>query len=313
MKKGLIISGVGGALFPYLMNVLDRKYNLVMVDSNTTLKKIYPGRNIYAVPPVVDESYESVIEKMIARENIQFYIPLIDEEIPKAHAIAARNKELKLIAPDSRFVQLCLDKYKIMRELSKQNISEVKTFQGNEFDCDINWPILVKPRIGRGSRGVRKIENAEQFHAYFVLEGYNKDDVIVQEYLDGAEYSVSVVANNLNKLISVVPKLILTKRGITVHAVTEKNEAITEVCKDIVNKLRPSGPLNVQLMVVDGNIRIFEINPRFSTTSILTCESGINEFEMCMETYNREEVEYIDSFRENLHLYRRWKSCFYEK
>jgi carbamoyl-phosphate synthase large subunit len=264
------------------------------------------------VPPARNERFEEVIENLIKSEGIEYYAPLIDEEIPKAHAIASRINQMKLISPTSRFVELCLDKYLLMQELSGQDISYVRTFLGNDSRDDMGYPIFVKPRIGRGSRGIRKIESADQFNAYFKLNNYDKEDVIVQKYYAGAEYSVSVTVNNLNKLISVVPKKIILKKGITIHAVTETSASIADVCGDIVNKLKPSGPFNVQLIVVDGNIKIFEINPRFSTTSILSCEAGVNEFELCIESYNNEDVSKIESFREGVYLYRRWESCFYE-
>ena len=91
----------------------------------------------------------------------------------------------------------------------------------------------------------------------------------------------------------------------------EKNGGIYGVCKDIVRKMNPCGPFNVQLKVVDGIPKIFEINPRLSTTSILTTEVGVNEIDLCIKYWDADSMPYFD-FKEGLHLYRRWESIFYE-
>ena len=311
-KKKVLISGVGGSLFPYLINLLKDKYDLFLIDSNKIIKKIYPKNNVFIVPMVKNNTYEKVVEDIIDQNNIEYYIPLIDEELPKALNIANYNSHLKIISPNKYFVNICLNKYLLMKELSKNKISKVETYKGTDFNPNFKFPIFVKPIVGRGSRGICKIENIMKYKAYFNLENYDAKEIMVQEYLDGEEYSVSVVVNNLNRLIAVVPKRIIFKRGVTQHAVTENNENIKSVCENIVDIFKPCGPFNVQLKIVKGKIKIFEINPRFSTTSILTCEASINEFELCIEAYDKHDISYINDFKENLYLYRRWESLFYE-
>lgn len=310
-RIALLISGAGGSVFPYLFGALEKKYDLFLVDSNPAVKKIYPDKNVMTVPPVTDQSYRDTISRIIKRHKIDYYIPLIDEEIPQALSMAATRKGLRVIAPRKGFVGLCLDKYALMRQLASRQISEVKTWKVPEFKGEM-FPIFVKPRVGRGSRGGRKIMSSEELSAYFRVEPYSPADVIVQEYLEGDEYTVSVVVNNQNRPMAIVPKKIILKKGITQQAVTEKNKLIEETCRKIVEKLQPAGPFNVQLRIVKGKLKIFEINPRFSTTTVLTCEAGVNEFELWIDNYDCNSVKYVDTWKEGLYLYRRWESCFYE-
>lgn len=312
MKKKLLISGAGGSLFPYLFDLLEEDYEFFAVDSNTVIQKIYPDRNIIVVPRADDASYEKIIEKIIKENGIEYYIPLIDEEILKAHSLALWLPGLKLISPRREFVSLCLNKYDLMKAFSARNISSTRTVLGGNFDFEIDFPLFIKPIKGRGSRGIMKVGSREQFDSYFILSEYGKKDVIVQECLEGTEYTVSVAVNNKNKIIGVVPKKILQKKGITQHALTERNPKIETLCKRIVSEFNPCGPFNVQLKDTAEGIKIFEVNPRFSTTSILSCEAGVNEFAMCMEYFGRDDVKEIAPFRENVFLYRRHENCFYE-
>lgn len=311
MKKKILISGAGGSVFPYLFTLLENDYELYAVDSNMIVKKIYPDKNIIVVPQVKDRDYEITIEDIIKKESIKYYIPLIDEEILKAHALAARLPGLKVISPNNEFVSLCLNKYNLMKVLGEKSISDVKTILGQDFKFEIGFPVFIKPIIGRGSRGIMKICNKEQFDAYFLFNEYRKKDIIVQRCLEGIEYSVSVIVNKLNNIICIVPKKILIKKGITQHAVTEKNKNINALCKKIVQELCPCGPFNVQLKVTKDGVKVFEINPRFSTTSILSCAAGVNEFALSIEHFDDANVREVDSFKEGVFLYRRYESCFY--
>lgn len=312
MKKKVLISAAGGSAFPYLFKFLEN-YDLFLTDANEVIKYLYPKRKTFIVPFATDDSFEIVMEDIIKKNDIEYYIPYVDKEILKAFNIVSKFENLKLICPNKKFVDLCLNKYELIKELERNSISKLETILGSDFNFEMDFPLFIKPITSRGSRGICKINNVEQFNAYFALENYKIDKIIVQEYLDGTEYTVSVVVNNLNSLIAVVPKKIFIKKGITISGVTEKNNKILEKCREIVSKLKPCGPFNVQLKIVDDEVKIFEINPRFSTTSILTCQAGINEFGLCIESYNKKDIKYIESFKENLYLFRKWENIFYER
>lgn len=311
-KQKILMSGVGGPDFPYIFNTLGKKYVIYGLDSNDMVRRTYPSQNVITVPLVKDDMYNTVVEKIIKEEGIDYYFPLIDEELPKAYDIASMCSGLKVILPSISFVKLCLNKYKLMSELKKKGISNVNTFFASHYEYQLDFPVFVKPIEGRGSRGAMVIQNKNQFDAYFQLEDYDKGDVIVQEYLDGDEYTVGVVVNNLNKLIAIVPKKIITKRGITQCGVTQRNPEIEQVCRKIVEQFHPCNPFNVQLKLTAKGVKVFEINPRFSTTSILSVEAGIDEYDLAIKFFDKKDVEYIDSFKEGLFIYRRWESIFCE-
>ena len=306
------MSGAGGSPFPYIFDALGDKYNLFVTDANPVIKLIYPDQRIITVPLVSQKNYAAVVRSLVKKHQIEYYIPLIDKEIPKALSLARKIPTLKVISPSLKFVQLCLNKYRLMRVLSQLGISRVDTKLATDLDQRIKFPLFLKPIASTGSRGAKKIINFDQLEAYFKLENYQRGEIMAQEYLEGDEYTVSVAVNNLNQLMAIVPKKIIVKKGITQHAVTEKNEFIENACRKIVEELQPAGPFNVQLRIANGEVKIFEINPRFSTTAILTCEAGVNEFDLCIRNYNSKSVKYIDDWKQGLHLFRRWESCFYE-
>ncbi len=312
MKKRILISGLGGALFPYLHEKLQNQYELFYIDCNVNLKKIYLNYNLIISPPVKDINYISCIESVIKKHNIDFYIPLIDEEIVLAINIAKIFNNIVVIAPNLNFTELCLNKLDLMKSLKSLGISNIYSLSGIDYNRQIDFPLFVKPNTGRGSRGARKIISFEQLEAYYILEGYGKQETLIQPFVDGVEYTVGVLINSYNNIISISSKRIIEKKGITQIAITENNILIDKVVEQIVEKMKPCGPINIQLILTNnGVIKIFEINPRFSTTTILEYEGGIDLITKYIQFYNSEYYEQPLRPNINLTLHRRWENIFY--
>ena len=310
MKK-LLISGLGGSFFPYLHNQLEGKFELYYVDNNINLKNVYPEYNFHHVPLVTDLNYLDVLEQIINQNDIDAYLPLIDEEIELI--INRFSNKLIIIAPNLDFVKLCINKYDLMVKLEQKNLSVIKTYTADNYSEELKYPIFLKPISGRGSRGIFKIDNKEQYDAYFKLYNqYLPGDILVQENIIGQEYTVGVLTNNLDDLMVVNSKKVLSKKGITQMAVTEVNELINSVVKRIVLEIKPQGPFNVQLFITANNeIKIFEINPRFSTTTIMSYAADIDEVSLFLDHYDKKYSSKILEPKEGLNLYRRWESLFY--
>lgn len=312
MKK-VLISGLGGSLFPYLHEKLKSDYELFYVDLDSELSKIYPSYNFFKAPPVLDDTYESFITDLINKKGIDIYIPLIDEEIIKANNVKIIFPNLLLIVPTIEFSDLCLNKDKLMHKLSELNISEIKTKLGSEVTTEEKFPVFVKPIFGRGSRGIRVINSLKEFEAYLILENYKAEELIVQDNIIGTEYTVGVLTNNLNQILSISSKKIISKKGITIHAITEDNQLIEQVVMKINKELKPCGPYNVQLYINNNNeVKIFEINPRFSTTSIMSYEGGVNEIKYFEEMYGKKNDKPFIRPKPGINLRRTWKNNFYE-
>ncbi|WP_420386060.1 ATP-grasp domain-containing protein [Roseivirga sp.] len=313
MKK-LLISGLGGSLFPYLHYKLIRDgFDPVYVDSNADLKYVYPEFNFYPAPMVSDPDYAILIREIFEKESIEGYVPLIDEEIILAHQIAEDYGHILVFAPTKEFTKLCLDKYLLMNELIKSEISINPTYIGSEFDWQIDAPLFIKPNVGRGSRGIKRIDNPEQLSAYYKLEDYSAEETIIQNYIPGVEYTVGVLTNHKNKVLSISPKRVLKKKGITLLSVTENNQIIENLAYEINDKFYPQGPFNIQLFIRDdGSPAIFEINPRFSTTLVQSYEAGLSEISLFLN--HLEDEDPLVSFgKEGVYLSRHWENRFYAR
>lgn len=59
---------------------------------------------------------------------------------------------------------------------------------------------------------------------------------------------------------------------------------ITNYCKEVARVLKPYGPCNFQSRLLEGKPYIFEINPRFSSSTGMRSLLGVNEAEILLRS-----------------------------
>lgn len=122
--------------------------------------------------------------------------------------------ELKLIANSTECLELTSDKF-LMREcLDASQIScpsfALLTSSHIPVSSDLNYPLIVKPTDRSGSRGVAKVNNIndlkEAIRRAFKFSLGKR--VIVEEFIDGIEFSVeSVSQDGKHKILQVTEKI----------------------------------------------------------------------------------------------------------
>lgn len=276
----ILLTGAGGAAIPDLIRHLKGLGHRVLTcDMNSQAPGLYLGDVGFVVPPATDPDFFYATLNLCVKRVVDVLIPLVDEELTAICVTQQLRTTLKL-APNRQFIKTCLDKWTLMQNLRRMDDVRrpyTSFFTAYEMSL-IRYPAIVKPRMGRGSRGVCVIRNQGEL-IQNLTDGKLRfsENLIAQEYIEGPEYTVSVVCDQLNTVHAVVPKEIIRKEGQTWLAVTRKNAKIDTVCRRIAEVLNPCGPFNVQLRLRDGEPYVFEINPRFSGTVNLTIQAGCDE------------------------------------
>lgn len=312
MTKKILISGAGGAALPFLIKELkNNDYEVVAIDMDKNAIGLVLADKGYVVPAGNSKEFIPAIKKICELEKIDLFIPLVDEEL--INSCDLEDNGIKVLLPNKEFTSLCLDKNKLMKELDRKNILTPRTALLNEDFSSFKYPLIIKPISGRGSRGIGILRNHEDLENYFSTSNYQKEELLIQEYIEGDEYTVSVVVNKDRFLQAVVPKKLIVKQGITKLAISEKNQKIMEVCAQIQKEFEVDGPINVQLKMCNKtNLPyIFEINPRFSTSITLTIASGVNELILLVnQLLKGEKPEKIDNWTDGIVLMRQTLDTF---
>lgn len=302
-KNTIMMTGAGGSGTVYIIKKLKDKYRIIVTDMNKHAAGLYLAHKGYTMPACLDERYLLELDKVIEKENVDVFIPLIDEELLAIKKHYSNKEKPKVLLPTENFIELCLNKWNLMNALEKASIPAPKTYLLPSFEEGVPdvFPCIAKPIVSRGSRGFERLGIKQNLKKYQQDGTYKANQLILQEDVQGTEFTVSVVVTHKGEILSVVPKEIIYKKGITKIAVTRKNEKIDEVCKKIQETFKANGPFNVQLILEKdtGLPKVFEINPRFSTTVSLTMEAGVDEVGLLVDSLLGKEVTAPD-FQENL-------------
>ncbi|WP_179646540.1 ATP-grasp domain-containing protein [Spinactinospora alkalitolerans] len=295
-----------------ILHLRERGYRVVATDIDATAPGLYVADRGYLVPPGDTDDFLPEMRGICLKEDAAAVVPLVDEELAVIGEL--EDEGIAVLLPRSGFVTACLDKYALMKRLAEVGIPVPATRLASDWAGDLEFPLVVKPRSGRGSRGVAVCESAAELGRLLKDAPYSAGDLVLQEQITGPEFTVSVVAWRDGAVQAVVSKEIILKRGVTKFAVTRRNDRVAEVCRAVQRELRADGPFNVQLALdAAGEPFIFEINPRFSSTAPLTAASGVDEIAGLLGQALGGGPALTDKWHEGLVMVRRWADEFVDE
>ena len=281
----ILLSGAGGAAIPGLIKHLQSNYGyrVLSADMDSYAIGLFWADKGFVIPPGNSPDFLPAIRYICRQENVNVFIPLVDEEL--VTALELESDGIPVLLPRRSFVESCLDKFALMHRLNSAKIPIPDTHLACDDLSGVNFPAVVKPRTGRGSRGVGIVRSQNELTNFLKASPLKPEALIVQTYVDGTEFTVSVAVWRDGNVQAVVPKEIICKKGITHLAVTRHNFQIDRLCRNIQEGLQADGPFNVQLRLdKDTGVPMpFEINPRFSTTVSLTIAAGVDELGVLIE------------------------------
>ncbi|RLI24565.1 MAG: hypothetical protein DRO52_05375 [Candidatus Hecatellales archaeon] len=301
----MLITGIGGpggiAVAESLRKADHAKYYLLGVDCDPYA----PGRvmvdDFSPIPPAVDDGF--VASLLRVSKGFDALFCTVDEELPKVSSYA-KEFECKVFVSPFKAVATCLDKFKTFKALRRAGIPVPNTIPyklGVKGTLEaFDYPLIVKPRHGRGSRNIFKVASRRELEAVGQITG--NMEMLIQEYVEGPEYTVDVLANEKSELVACVPReRIRIRTGLTIVGRTVKNGRFTELAEKIAKTLELKYIFNFQCRGVD--LKVTEVNPRPSGTMILSTMAGVNMPKILLEEELKPKA-YLDKFKENVWLYR---------
>ncbi|MBR0715892.1 ATP-grasp domain-containing protein [Bradyrhizobium liaoningense] len=135
-------------------------------------------------------------------------------------------------------------------------------------NCQMEWPVMLKPLAMEGGRGVVRVEKGKIDSA---LESLAYGTVLVEEFVPGTDVGISVYCEAGEIKASVCHRL---EAGIyRVLPIPELENAVSRILK----KLNCSGIYNFDARLEeDGRTFLLECNPRFYNKMCLTLLAGLN-------------------------------------
>ena len=273
---------------------------VVVTDVNPMSPAVYAADRAFRVPLSVEPQYIDRILEIAIGESAGLIVPTIDDELvlfgEAAPRFAAAGIRVAVSAPAT--TSLCDDKYLTCAALRANGVTAATSWLPSELPATPAFPLFVKPRRGRGGIGAYAIRNTKDLEFFL---GYVADP-IVQEYLDGPEFTIDMLCDFDGRVLSIVPRRRdVIRAGVIDRGCTVNHPDLIALAQACAAALPFIGAINIQCRMVGGRPVVFEINPRFSGGIPLTIESGADFPKMLVDLAAGRAVEpAIGRFRDRL-------------
>jgi len=242
-------------------------YNIVAIDCNEMGAGLFLADKHYVVPPMKEmlfiyRDWEK-IKEIILKEDINFILPTSESELllfsTYKKELQEMGIEIYISSPET--VKLCNNKFKFWEHLND------KFVMPNPVNS-----VFLKPDIGAGARGTKKIDAVEGTHLW--------------EYLPGREYTVDVFCDNeSNSLGTIVRTRDGVKAGISVKGTILRHNQIELDSERLCKELKIQGPCCIQWKEDSNNIpKLIECNPRLGGGTYFATLAGVNPAEIYLST-----------------------------
>jgi carbamoyl-phosphate synthase large subunit len=251
------------------------RIRLVGVDETARSAGLFDCDARYTVPRVDDRQFLPAIGAICEAEAVDLLAPIAHFEL-QLFADAARELEaahrVKVLSSSPQAVALALDKRESARVVSAQGVATPAFHDPS----DARFPVVVKPASGAGSDGVTVVRDASELPAALLRAG---DEPLVQDYIEGPEYTVDAVIAPGGEVLAVAPRIrIEVRAGQSYKAVTVDDDEIEDAARRCLEALGLTAQANVQLIrsVDDRRPYFLECNPKFAAAMGLTIGAGLN-------------------------------------
>jgi len=258
---------------------------VVGVDRDLTAPALADCGVVCEVPAIDSPDYIDDILGICQHHDIEMLVSLNDLELP----LIARNKHkfeaigVTPIVSDEKLINMCFDKFASYEWLVEHGFDTPHTV----LDIDdakvaidasrLSFPLIVKPRWGSASTCVFTVNSVEEMELAYGLTQHqltrnllkvasqaDKQNIVIQQKLDGAEYGIDVLNDLSGQSRQVLVKQKLAMRsGETDKASLVRRPILEKLGADIGAKTKHIGNLDCDAFLVDGKAYVLELNPRF--------------------------------------------------
>ena len=302
----VLVTGAGGTTGQSIIKSLRMSTlpcRIVATDIRPDSPGLYRADAAYLLPHSKEPDYASDIITILNKESVNLLLIGSTPEVPVLANLAERiemETQARVVVSHPDLVKRLSDKLLTCQTLELLGPFHPKYARDISIDAliafvnQVGFPLVVKPRRGTASQGVKVVHALDELQTAIELVEFP----VVQEFLgpDDQEYTSGLFfdANGAYKGCIVLKRSM--KAGETYRAEVgdfpEIKEAINKVGTFLAGQAR--GGLNVQLRKTNQGVKIFEINPRFSSSTAIMSHFGFNAPEAAVRSFVLgEEIPYL--------------------
>ena len=251
-------------------------------------------------PQTYDNSYVNALTGFCQANEIKYIIPLSDMDL----LILAKNKEklqdndIFVVVSGESAIEICNDKWQTYLFLSSLGLPQPKTYINLESARQeiksgrLNFPLFIKPRWGTEYMGVVQVDTMNELNVFYqrilhdMFQSYLRDisqknkseSIIIQEKVEGDEYSLDILHDLKGNYITAIAKQKLAMRGSeTDIAQVTDNKPFENTLKIISSNLQSVAAIDADCFITkSGDVVVLEINGRIGNQYSFAHLAGVN-------------------------------------
>jgi carbamoyl-phosphate synthase large subunit len=272
----------------------------IAADTNPLAPALYHADERELVPRVEDAAYIPALARLVRAHDVALVVPLTDLD---QVILASRREELApavVLLPDAALCEALGDKWLAHLLFEERGIASPRTWLPSDLPDDAAFPLLVKARVGFGSRHIYRARDRRELEFFL---SHTPVDSMVQTVCSGEEFSIDVFCDLEGRCLNAIPRtMIESKGGESIKGMTIKDPLLIEVGRSVAETLGLVGPANIQCFrEADGTHPVTDINPRFGGAFPLPTAAGSRYPELAIALANGERPEpTLGEFREGV-------------
>ena len=297
--------GAPGIIKSIILNG-ERDIKIIGTDMNSDSVGFHMVDKSYVVPPGGSPDFIPEMLEIAENEEVDVIMPLATYELMNFSKNKRKFEDIgvKVMVSDPEPLEIANNKGRLYEFLRGKGVptpnsvmvESLSQFEQYAFELGYpDVPVCIKPQISKGSRGFRVLkENIDKLDLFMnykpdntittfedmvsILESADTfPKLVLIEYLPGNEYSVDLLVEKGDALVTIPRLRDVIKLGISFIGEVEDNKEVEEMAKEIVKVIGLDYNINLQLKYADDGIpKIIEINPRVSGTIVLCTGAGVN-------------------------------------
>jgi len=269
----------------------ERPVTIIGTDMDAEAAGRYLTDGFYQVPPGHSDEYVPKLLEIVKKEEPDVLFPESSFEVYPLALNKNRFEALgtQVLVSDPEPIKIANDKLLMYNTLQKKTDIPLPKYYSAESLSEFHRvieklgfpdaPVVFKPHVGKGSRGVRildprmdrkrqlmeekptsKFISLQEFDSIFEnVEDF--PDLLVMEWLEGMEITSDALTKNGRELLTTVKTVEQARWGVIVRGELVERPDLVEQTRAILKAIPLSYCVNLQF-IAD---RLIEINPRVST------------------------------------------------
>ena len=277
MNNTILVTGVGGpagkAVTAFLRN---RGIKVIGTDIRDVDNHV---DEFHVVPRGDDPQFVDALLELLKETHPSLMIPTVSEELPAVSRIRSQIRALgvTMFISDPDVVDLANDKLMTATRLSTQGIPVPMTFSLSPgidpgmVGRELGYPFIVKPRVGRGGRGVTLYQKESEAHEE------RRENVVCQQFMPGEECDLNMFVHPAGRVKAIVVlQKTLMKQGIVGNALSVQRVVardMAEIGLRVARGLALEGPVDMDVRRDRNGVpSVLEINARVGANVLAASE-----------------------------------------